>query len=65
MHLKVVGVVHPSLDPDSSDPAIRHLGTAAIKQELEWAGHLGLQACVLSLKPDIINLAHIVNQVHM
>lgn len=55
----------PTLDADSSEPAIKQHSITAIKQELDWAGHLGLQACIVSLKSDNVHLAHILNQVSM
>ena len=46
-------------------PALRASSEAALRQELEWASHLSLQACILRLPASHAhaNLARIVNQV--
>ncbi|KAJ9525988.1 hypothetical protein QJQ45_009372 [Haematococcus lacustris] len=44
---QVVGAVSGWLDPDSSDPHERTASQAALRAELGWAAHLGLQAVLL------------------
>jgi hypothetical protein len=43
----VVGIVSPWLDADSDSPALRRDSAAALRQELQWAAHLSLQACLI------------------
>lgn len=54
------------INPDSSCPALRQDSTAALKQELAWAAHLGLQAVILPPPPETMrshNYAQIILQV--
>ena len=42
---QVVGIVSPWIDADSDNAALRRDSAAALRQELQWAAHLSLQAC--------------------
>jgi len=44
MSLQVVGIVSPWIDADSDNAALRRDSAAALRQELQWAAHLSLQA---------------------
>eukprot|EP01025_Chloroclados_australasicus_P058909 TRINITY_DN7441_c1_g1_i1.p1 TRINITY_DN7441_c1_g1~~TRINITY_DN7441_c1_g1_i1.p1 ORF type:complete len:712 (+),score=86.01 TRINITY_DN7441_c1_g1_i1:180-2315(+) len=44
---QVVGVINDWIDPDSPNLHLQHRSIDALKQELGWAAHLGLQAVVL------------------
>ncbi|GLC44329.1 hypothetical protein PLESTB_000481500 [Pleodorina starrii] len=44
---QVVGQVSDWIQPDSPDPAVRQQSVAALRHQLGWAAHLGLQAVVL------------------
>jgi type II protein arginine methyltransferase len=46
-HNKLVGLVSPWIDPDSSDVELRRDSAAAFKMEVQWAKFLGMQAVVL------------------
>jgi hypothetical protein len=62
----VVGKVSPWLDPDADNPALRRDSEAALAQELAWAAHLSLQACLLPPPPQPLssaNYARVLNQV--
>lgn len=48
---RVVGTVSPWINPDSANPTLRDDSAAALRQELDWAYHLGLQAVVLQPSP--------------
>lgn len=61
----MVGIIDPKLDADSDDVAIRQHSTTAIKQELDWASHLGLQACIISIQASNVNLARVLSQASM
>lgn len=63
--LQIVGITSPCLDADSSDARLRQTSAAALREELEWGIHLGLQACILPLPHRLgnANFAHIINQV--
>lgn len=63
--MQIVGKVSPWIRPDSQNPVLRRDSEAALRQELEWAAHLALQACVLPIPPslDNSNYARILNQV--
>lgn len=41
--MQVVGAVSSWIDPDSPDDALRHASVSALKAQLGWAAHLGLQ----------------------
>ncbi|GAB4821351.1 hypothetical protein N2152v2_008397 [Parachlorella kessleri] len=63
---QVVGKVSPWVDPDSPNPALKRDSEAALAQELAWAAHLSLQACLLPPPPQPLNAANyarILNQV--
>jgi hypothetical protein len=63
---QVVGKVSPWIDPDSPSPPFRRDSEAALRQELSWASHLSLQACMLPPPPrpmHAANYARIINQV--
>ncbi len=62
--LQIVGKVSPWIQPDAADEALRMDSQAALRQELEWATHLSLQACILHLppSPSSADFAHVVNQ---
>ncbi|EIE25124.1 protein arginine N-methyltransferase 5 [Coccomyxa subellipsoidea C-169] len=62
---QIVGKVSPWIQPDAADEALRMDSQAALRQELEWATHLSLQACILHLppSPSSADFAHVVNQV--
>lgn len=63
--LQIVGKVSPWIRPDSQNQCLRRDSEAALRQELEWAAHLNLQACILPIPPslNISNYARILNQV--
>lgn len=42
----MVGSISPWVRPDSSNVQLRKDSTFAVRQELEWAQHLGLQAVI-------------------
>lgn len=44
---QVVGHVSSWIQPDATDPAVRQSSVAALRHELGWAAHLGLQAVLL------------------
>uniref|UniRef100_A0A1D1ZXU6 PRMT5 TIM barrel domain-containing protein n=1 Tax=Auxenochlorella protothecoides TaxID=3075 RepID=A0A1D1ZXU6_AUXPR len=45
---QVVGSTSPWINPDApQDTALRSQSEAALRQELHWAAHLSLQACIL------------------
>lgn len=63
---QVVGQVSEWVDPDSPDPEVRRLSAAALKRELAWAAHLGLQAVLLPPPPrpmKAANYAQVLQQV--
>ncbi|KAL0038065.1 hypothetical protein WJX79_000828 [Trebouxia sp. C0005] len=62
---QIVGITSPCLDADSSDARLRQTSAAALREELEWGIHLGLQACILPLPHRLsnANFAHVINQV--
>ena len=53
----------PNANPDASDPEAQQLHSLVIRQELDWAAHLGMQACIVSLQAETAMLAHILSQV--
>ena len=61
---QVVGKLSEWIQPDAAEEPLRGNSATALRQELEWASHLSLQACVLRLPPGAshANLARIVNQ---
>lgn len=63
--MQIVGKVSTWIQPDAEDDNLRRDSQAALRQELEWATHLSLQACILHLppSPSSANFAYIVNQV--
>ncbi len=63
--VQIVGVTSPCLDADSSDARLRQTSAVALREELEWGIHLGLQACILPLPRRLgnANFAHVINQV--
>jgi len=63
--LQIIGITSTCLDADSSDARLRQTSAAALREELEWGIHLGLQACILPLpyRLDNANFAHVINQV--
>ena len=66
---QVVGKVSEWIQPDAAEQQLRTASATALRQELEWASHLSLQACILRLplqhggEASHANLARIVNQV--
>jgi hypothetical protein len=46
-----VGRVSSWVDPDSPDPVVARDSSAALRAELGWAAHLGLQAVLLPPPP--------------
>ena len=62
---QIVGKVSPWIRPDSHNQVLRRDSEAALRQELEWAAHLGLQACILPIPPSLANsnYARVLNQV--
>lgn len=44
---KVVGAVSDWIQPDAANPALRQRSVTALKTQLGWAAHLGLQAVVM------------------
>lgn len=60
-----MGITSFCLEPDSPDRNIGQASAAALREELEWGMHLGLQACLLPLPPKLgnANFAQIINQV--
>ena len=63
--VQIVGKVSPWIRPDSENQMLRKDSEAALRQELEWAGHLALNACILPIPPSLqnSNYARILNQV--
>ena len=62
---QVVGAVSPWVDADSANAALRRDSEAALQQELGWAAHLTLQACLLPAPPAPLaaaNYARVINQ---
>ena len=55
MSWQVVGKVSPWIQPDSQNQSLRRDSEAALRQELEWAAHLSLQACILPVPPSLHN----------
>ena len=55
---QVVGSVSAWIDPDSSDPRLKAQSLTTLKQQLAWAGHLGLQAVLLPPVPQTMRAAH-------
>ena len=41
----MVGIVSPWVDADSDNAVLRRDSASALRQELQWAAHLSLQAC--------------------
>eukprot|EP00798_Chlamydomonas_sp_ICE-L_P014068 gene14068-20013_t len=65
MNSQVVGLVSPWINTDSDDEAVRRESVTELKQELAWAGHLGLLAVVLPPPPQPMraaNYSQVVNQ---
>lgn len=63
--MQIVGKISPWILPDSHNEALRRDSESALRQELEWAAHLSLQACVLPVPPSVdnSNYARIILQV--
>ena len=53
--VQIVGKASPWIQPDSKNEVLRRDSEAALRQELEWAAHLSLQACILPLPPSMHN----------
>lgn len=63
---QIVGVLSQWINPDSTNAQLREDSSMAIKQELEWAQHLSLQAVMLSelsSSGGVANTARILFQV--
>ncbi|KAK9834250.1 hypothetical protein WJX81_000077 [Elliptochloris bilobata] len=62
---QIVGKVSPWIEPDAPSAPLRRDSEAALRQELEWAAHLSLQACILPLPHTLAlaNYARILHQV--
>jgi hypothetical protein len=63
---QVVGKVSPWINPDSANPVLAQDSAAALRQELAWAAHLGLQAVILPTPPErmsAVNYAQVLSQV--
>ena len=56
--MQVVGKVSSWIDADSETPALRRDSVAALRQELHWAAHLSLQACLLPPPPRPLQAAN-------
>ena len=56
--LQVVGSVSTWIDPDSSDTHLKAQSVTTLRQQLAWAGHLGLQAVLLPPAPQPLRSAH-------
>jgi hypothetical protein len=65
MLVQIVGKVSSWIEPDAPELELSSSSQAALKQELEWAVHLSLQACLLQMPPSTsqANFACIINQV--
>lgn len=65
--MQIVGKVSSWIRPDSQNQILRKDSEAALRQELEWAGHLALNACIVPVPPslDNANYARILNQVRL
>ena len=63
--MQIVGKISPWIRPDSSNPRLKRDSEAALRQELEWAAHLNLQAVILPtpLTLDNANYARVLLQV--
>lgn len=61
----VVGKISSWIDLDSEDEELRMDSEIALKQEISWASHLSLQACLLPAPkgPSCGNYARCVNQI--
>lgn len=62
---QIVGCISSWINPDSSVPALAQDSAAALRQELAWAAHLGMQAVILPTPPEpmrAFNYAHILSQ---
>ncbi|KAJ0593993.1 putative methyltransferase [Helianthus annuus] len=61
----VVGKISSWIDLDSDDDVLREDSEIALKQELAWASHLSLQACLLPTPKgkSCANYARFVNQI--
>lgn len=62
---QVVGQVSDWVEPDSFDPVLRQSSVAALKHQLGWAAHLGIQAVLLPPPPrpaNSPNYAQVLNQ---
>ncbi|XP_019417703.1 PREDICTED: protein arginine N-methyltransferase 1.5-like isoform X2 [Lupinus angustifolius] len=61
----VVGKISPWLDLDSEDEILRLDSETTLKQEISWASHLSLQACLLPAPKGTTcaNYARCVNQI--
>eukprot|EP00884_Botryococcus_braunii_P016344 jgi/Botrbrau1/3393/Bobra.0337s0034.1 len=62
---QVVGKTSRWIEADSQDPAVRRNSELELRQELEWALHLSMQACIipLPLSRHNANLARVLHQV--
>ena len=49
---QIVGKVSSWIDPDSPDEGLRKASLTALQQELAWASHLTVQACLLPPPPQ-------------
>ncbi len=61
-----MGQVSDWVEPDSFDTALRQRSVAALKHQLGWAAHLGIQAVLLPPPPrpaNSPNYAQVLNQV--
>lgn len=61
----VVGKISSWIDLDSDDEILRRDSEISLKQELAWASHLSMQACLLPTPkgPSCANYARCVNQI--
>ncbi|CAI9115602.1 OLC1v1016543C1 [Oldenlandia corymbosa var. corymbosa] len=61
----VVGKISSWIDLDSEDEILRHDSEVTLKQEISWASHLSLQACLLPSPKGLscANYARCVNQI--
>ncbi|EPS62792.1 hypothetical protein M569_11997, partial [Genlisea aurea] len=61
----VVGLISSWIDLDSEDETLRNDSAIALKQEIAWASHLSLQACILPTPKgsSCANYAKCVNQI--
>ncbi|KAJ3292031.1 hypothetical protein HK104_005609 [Borealophlyctis nickersoniae] len=60
----IVGGISPWVQLDSDDHAVRESAELLVKQQIQWAAHMGLSAIVFTCPAEgpIVNFARLVNQ---